>query len=122
MNNYVEIDIETSGLDERVDEIIRLSALKIANGAVADKFVAFCKPNKPLRKEVELLTGITNNDLNGKPTINDVLPDFLAFIGDKTIGARHVAFDVRFINAALEKANMPPIKNEIIDTYNCCVK
>lgn len=118
MNNYVEIDIETSGLDERVDEIIRLSAIKIVNGAVADKFSAFCKPNKPLRKEVEILTGITNDVLNDKPTIRDVLPNFLRFIGDATIGARNVAFDVRFINAALERANMPPIKNEIIDTYS----
>ena len=117
MNNYVVIDIETSGLDEENDEIIRLSALKIKNGEISEKFSSFCKPKKPLLKEMEILTGITNADLNEKPQIIDLLPDFLTFIGNETIVSHNVGFDLKFINAALEKANMPPIKNETVDIY-----
>lgn len=72
MNNFVVIDIETSGLDENKDKIIELSALKIENGKVTDRFSSLCKPSKPLLKEVEILTGITNGDLNDKPMIKDV--------------------------------------------------
>ena len=116
MSNYVIIDIETSGLDKKNDEIIRLSALKIKNGEISEKLSSFCKPKKPLLKEMEILTGITNADLNEKPQIIDLLPDFLTFIGNETIVSHNVGFDLKFINAALEKANMPPIKNETVDT------
>ena len=34
MNNYVVIDIETSGINPDTDEIIRLSALSFFNGNV----------------------------------------------------------------------------------------
>lgn len=117
MNNYVVIDIETSGLGEKSDEIICLSALKIKNGKIVDRFFSLCKPEKSIVKAVEILTGITNADLIDKPPIIDVLFDFLKFIDGETIVAHDVSFDVKFINAALEKANMPPIANETADTY-----
>lgn len=117
MNNYVVIDIETSGLDENKDEIIELSALKIENGEITDRFSSLCKPSKPLLKEVEIWTGITNGDLNDKPMIKDVLPNFLRFIGCDVIIAYNEQFDFKFINVALKKANLPSIKNEIIDIY-----
>ena len=63
MNNYVVIDIETSGINPDKDEIIRLSALKIVSGETTDEFSAFVKPRKPLSAEVERLTGITNKSL-----------------------------------------------------------
>ena len=116
MNNYVVIDIETSGLDEKSDEIIRLSALKIKNGKIVDRFFSLCKPSKPIVNAVEILTGITNDDLNEKPHIIDLLPDFLKFIDSETIVAHNVALDLKFINAALEKTNMPPLKNKTVDT------
>lgn len=115
MNNYIVIDIETSGLDEKSDGIIRLSTLKIRSGKIADRFLSLCKPGKPISKAVEGLTGITNDDLNEKPQIIDLLPDFLKFIGSETIVAHNVEFDLKFVNAALEKANMLPIKNETVD-------
>ena len=117
MNNYVVIDIETSGLDERSGEIICMSALKVKRGEILDRVSSLCKPIKPLTEAAEILTGITNEDLNGKPPIIELLPDFLKFIGTKTIVAHNVLFDVKFINAALEKANMPPLKNKTVDIY-----
>lgn len=117
MNNYVVIDIETSGLDKTKDEIIRLSALKVVSGKAADEFSSFVKPRKPLSAEVERLTGITNKSLEDKRSINVVLPDFLEFIGNSTLVAHNVEFDLKFINAALEQMNMPPLKNETVDIY-----
>lgn len=117
MNNYVAIDIETSGLDESQHEIIELSALKIENGEITDRFSSLCKPSKSLIKEVELLTGITNDELNDKPSIIDLLPHFLDFIGCDVIVAYNAQVDFKFINVALKKANLPSVKNEIIDIY-----
>ena len=116
MNNYVIIDVETSGLDPYEEEIIKLSALKIENKMISKRFSELVKPTKPLTEEVEFLTGITNVDLNEKCRINDLLPDFLSFIGEDPLVAHNVGFAVKFINAALKKAGMPPLKNRTVDT------
>ena len=122
MNNYVVIDIETSGINPEKDEIIRLSALKIVSGETADEFSSFVKPRKPLSAEVERLTGITNKLLEEKQPIKVVLPDFLEFIGNSTLVAHNIGFDMRFINAALKYMGQPIIKNKTEDTLSLARK
>ena len=122
MNNYVVIDIETSGINPDKDEIIRLSALSIVNGNEAGTFFKLAKPIKPLTEEIEILTGITNADLNEKRRINDLLPDFLNFIGDNPLVAHNIGFDIKFISVALKKAGLPPLKNKTVDTLKLARK
>lgn len=117
MNDYVVIDTETSGLDENTDEIIRLSALRIENGEISDRFSSFCKPIKPLTGLAERLTGITNEVLTNQPPIAEILPRFLRFVGEFDVVAHNVGFDMKFINGALEKANMSPLENKAVDTF-----
>lgn len=122
MDNYVIIDVETSGLNPETDEIIRLSALKIENKKISERFSVLAKPTKPLTEEVEILTGITNIDLSKKCWINDLLPDFLNFIGDNPLVAHNIGFDIKFINVALKKASLPPLKNKTVDTLKLARK
>lgn len=122
MNNYVVIDIETSGINPEKDEIIRLSALKIVSGETADEFSSFVKPRKPLSAEVERLTGITNKSLEEKRPIKVVMPDFLEFIGGSTLVAHNIGFDMRFINAALKDMGQPILKNKTEDTLSLARK
>ena len=122
MNNYVVIDIETSGINPEKDEIIRLSALSIVNGNEAGTFFKLAKPIKPLTEEIEILTGITNVDLKEKCGINDLLPYFLNFIGDNPLVAHNIGFDIKFINVALKKAGLSPLKNKIVDTLKLARK
>lgn len=116
MNNYVVIDTETSGLYVDTCEIIKLSALKIRNGAIAERFSSLIKPVAPLSEETERLAGIRNVDLFEKSGINDVLSDFINFIGNDTLVSHNIGFGIKFINSALKKAGMPSLKNETVDT------
>ena len=43
---YVCIDTETTGLDFEYDEVIEISALRIRNGVIVDKFTSLVKPNQ----------------------------------------------------------------------------
>lgn len=116
MNNYIVIDTETSGLYVDTCEIIKLSALKIRNGAIAERFSSLIKPVAPLSEETERLAGIRNVDLSEKSGINDVLSDFINFIGNDTLVSHNIGFGIKFINSALKKAGMPSLKNETVDT------
>ena len=54
--------------------------------------------------------------LADKPTIHEVLPKIMEFLGDNVLVAHNATFDIGFVNAALEREGLPPLKNPIIDT------
>jgi len=113
----VFIDIETTGLNPFTDEIIELGAVKVKDGIILEKFVSLIKPKKPIPKEIENLTGITNELLNkeGK-TLDFVLEEFLNFAGErKIIGHNAIDFDLKFIETHLKKMGKR-ITNPVEDT------
>ena len=54
--------------------------------------------------------------LADKPLFKTVAQAFLDFIGDGTLVIHNAAFDMGFLNAELEWAGFPPLRNEVIDT------
>ena len=58
--------------------------------------------------------------LAGKPEIQAVLPDFLNFLGNSIIIGHNVNFDLRFLNAEMERLSIPPVENQVIDTLGLC--
>ena len=78
--DYVTIDVETTGLDFNNDRIIEISAIKYINNSEFDSFSYLVNPNMKLSETIIRITGITNEDLIDKPTIDEVLPKFIHFI------------------------------------------
>lgn len=114
--DYVVVDIETTGLDPRWDEIIELSALRVRGGEVRDTFSTFVKPENEISDFITQLTGITNDDVADAPSVGVVLPDFLDFIGSDVIVGHNVHFDVNFIYDAAAEHCGRPVSNDIVDT------
>ena len=101
--SFVVIDIETTGLNSNpnvgeVDHIIEVSAVKIENEKIKEKFSSFCACPIPLPQEIEKLTGISNADLANAPTIKQVLCDLHKFCKDSEIVGHNVSFDLGFLN------------------------
>lgn len=97
---FVALDLETTGLDARRDEIIELGAARVENGEVVDTFSRLARPSRPLPRAVALLTGITDRELQAAPPLADVLPEFLEFLGDDPLVAHNSPFDAGFLSAA----------------------
>ena len=97
---FVAFDLETTGLDSRKDCIIEIGAAVIQDGREIDRFQTFVDPGQKLRQETVDLTGITDQMLQGAPTIEQVLPEFLAFVADRVLVAHNADFDCGFIQAA----------------------
>ncbi len=114
--DYVVIDIETTGLDPKFDEIIELSALRVHAGEICSRFTSFVKPENEISSFITELTGITNSDVADAPAIGSILPDFLDFIVSDIIVGHNVHFDLNFIyDAAMEHCGRP-VSNDIVDT------
>lgn len=114
--NYTVVDIETTGLSPQKDNIIELSALKVRDNKVVEEFSTLLKSSKGVNNFISGLTGITNSMLNNAPIIEDVLPEFLAFIGNDIILGHNVNFDMRFIKAKTQLVLNKMVENSIMDT------
>ena len=112
---YVAFDLETTGLSSRTDRIIEIGAVIMKNGEEVDRFQTFVDPERTLERKIVDLTGITDEMLRGAPKIEEVLPQFLKFVGDRVLVAHNADFDVGFIRAECIRQGLP-FRNTYADT------
>ncbi len=116
IDNYTVIDIETTGLSCVKNEIIELSALKIRNNTVVDKFSSLVKPQGHINSFIRGLTGISDDLVKDAKDITRVLPSFIDFIDKDTVLGHNVKFDLRFIKYNLQKHFQRDFNNYAVDT------
>jgi DNA polymerase-3 subunit epsilon len=139
-NNYVVVDIETTGLDPRFDSIIEIGAIRYELGKEIDRFSELVKPNsyyyldeedtkhtddycmvngKPIQyinSFITDLTGITNKMLENARDAKKVLVDFDTFLSNDIVIGHNVNFDMNFLYDAYQEILLKPLMNDFIDT------
>lgn len=113
---YCVIDIETTGLDPRSDEIIELAGIKIEGGKEAARFQSLVKPVHEISPFITGLTGITNEMVSDAPSIEHVLLSFRDFIGDSVLVGHNINFDINFLYDVSEWEQLSPLSNDYVDT------
>ncbi len=103
---FVAFDLETTGLSSANDRIIEIGAVVMKNGQEVDRFQTFVAPGRKLEKKIIDLTGITDEMLRGAPKIEEILPKFLEFVGDRVLVAHNSDFDTGFIRAECERQGL----------------
>lgn len=106
-DEFVAFDLETTGLSMRKDQIIEFGAVIMKNGKEIDRFQMFVDPGCSLSQELTNLTGITNEMLKGAPKIDEALPKFMEFVGDRVLVAHNADFDTGFVREACKRLNIP---------------
>ena len=119
--SFTVIDIETTGLSKSNDEIVELAAIKYRNGVEVDKFVSLVKPKFGIPEDVIAIHHITNRMVLFSPRIEQVLPEFLAFLGDDLLVGHNVNFDVGFIEVASRRLGYDP-EWKYVDTISVAKK
>lgn len=99
----IVFDLETTGLDNQVDRIIEIGAMKIVDFEPVAQFETFVSTDVELTDEIIKLTGIRPDMLVGQPTIEEVLPKFLQFIEGGILVAHNAEFDMGMIRAACSR-------------------
>jgi DNA polymerase-3 subunit epsilon len=113
---YISVDIETTGLDPQKNRIIELAAIRIKDGEAGEKYSELVYPEELVSNFITELTGITNQMLAGARRIEEVLPEFLDFIGDSVILGQNIRFDIGFIDENSRKLFGRAFENDYIDT------
>jgi DNA polymerase-3 subunit epsilon len=116
---FVVLDLETTGLDPELHEIIEVGAIRIVGDSVTQAgFSMLVKPRKQIPKQITQITGITQAmvDEEGQE-LAEVMKLFLEFIGDLPLVAFNAEFDMGFLrNAALRNGF------DIGNRYTCALK
>ena len=104
---FVAFDLETTGLSSKTDTIIEIGAVILQNGKELDRFQTFVDPGRTLDRKIVELTGISDDMLKDAPTIEEILPKFLEFVGNRVLVAHNSDFDTGFIRAACQRQGLP---------------
>ena len=114
-SEFIVFDIETTGLSSRYDKITEIGAVKIKNGQIIKCYNQLINPEIPIPEKIIKLTGITDEMVEDQPKIEDVMGEFIDFIGQSTLVAHNSSFDMGFINENCRKLNIE-LNNPVLDT------
>lgn len=121
----VAFDVETTGLDAELEEIIELGAVKFTferwkeglHPVELDSFAQLVKPSKPIPADVSAINHIFDEMVKEAPPLGQALPRFIRFCGFSSILVAHNAsFDAEFIGRAIAAHRLPIPKNPIFDS------
>jgi DNA polymerase-3 subunit epsilon len=101
-DSIIVLDFETTGLSPDMgDRAIEIGAVRLEKGQVVERFQALMNPGKRISGFIENYTGITNQMLSQAAPCDEVMDQFVDFMGDSNLVAHNASFDKRFLDAEL---------------------
>jgi DNA polymerase III epsilon subunit family exonuclease len=94
----VVIDVETTGTDPKMSDLLEVAAVKIKGTKIVDRWSTFVNPGRPIVGNQ--MHGITDKDVKGAPSPKDTADKLLDFVGDALVVGHNVGFDLGFIEEA----------------------
>lgn len=114
--DYIAFDLETTGLDPEMNDIIEIGAVKVIDGKADQYFSTFVDPVYPIPEEATRVNHITDEMVCGAPRIGEALREFISFIGEVPLLVAHnVRFDAKFLEQAA-KAQHVEISYKYLDS------
>lgn len=120
--DYTIVDVETTGYDQRFDNIIEVGCIKYRGGEETARYNTLIKPPKNYSGNyvdvyIESLTGITNEMLSSAPAFDDVAETLWDFIKGELLVGHNVNFDVNFLYDIFVSFDSALIlNNDFVDT------
>ena len=115
---FVVVDLETTGLQPNLDCIVEIAAVKVLDGVIVDEKTTLVHPGIFVPQETTDITGITTEMLRGQPVFEDVVDEYLRFLGSDGVFVAHNAdFDFGFFNSHLRRMNRGELQNPSLCTF-----
>jgi DNA polymerase III subunit epsilon len=116
---YVVVDTELTGLNEKKDSIVSIGAVRMDGGRIdlSDTFYRLLNPETNLTAESVIIHEITPDEVVEKPDIRTGLAEFLGFCGDGIIVGFCVNIDMEFLNREAKRILGCKIQNLVLDIF-----
>jgi DNA polymerase III subunit epsilon len=115
---FICIDCESTGLDTNNDRIIEIAICKFTFDQVIDSYETLVDPKREIPEESILIHHITQDMVEGKPQIQDILKNVLDMKERYTIVGHGIAFDINLITQEAKRHGIKSHfeRNQVIDT------
>jgi DNA polymerase III epsilon subunit family exonuclease len=117
---FIALDLETTGLSAATDRIVEVAAVRFdETGEDVDFFQSLVNPEQPVSPGAYAVHGLSDNELAQAPTAREVLPHFLAFLGEpesSPLIAHNASFDAGFLGSELQRAGLAVPGHSLYDT------
>lgn len=99
---FIAIDLETTGLDRRRDEIVSIGFVPIVAGRVrlAEAGHDLVRPQRPVSAAAAKIHGLLDDRLEQAAPLADALPRLLAAMTGRIPIAHHAAVEMQFLSRA----------------------
>ncbi len=115
----IVLDTETTGFDPASgDRIVEIGCIELINRLPTENtYHVYINPDRDMPASAEKVHGLSAKFLADKPRFSQIADDFLAFIGNDPLVIHNANFDMKFLNAELEKIGKPTLPDSrAIDT------
>jgi len=96
---FVVIDVETTGTDPKLADLLEIAAVKVKGGKITDRWSTLINPGRAIVGNQ--MHGLKDADVKKAPSPADAARQALKFIGGSTVVGHAVGFDLGFLQAAL---------------------
>ena len=105
MTREIVLDTETTGLDpDAGHRVIEIGCIELVNHIpTGQTFHRYVNPERAMPDDAFAVHGLSEAFLAEHPVFAEVAPAFLDFIGEAKLVIHNAGFDIRFLNAELER-------------------
>jgi DNA polymerase-3 subunit epsilon len=111
MLREIILDTETTGLDpNKGDRVIEIGCIELIDHMPSgETYQQYINPERDMPAESFRIHGLSEAFLADYPVFPEVVDAFLEFIGEDKLVIHNASFDIRFLNAELERLGFAPI-------------
>lgn len=115
--SFVALDLETTGLNPRNNQIISIGAVKTINGQVSHFYrLIKLEVGKTVPSDIAHVTKLSDGELNTKGiNLKEAIVELKYFAKDLSIVGYNLLFDERFLQVAIIRNNIIQFNNKMID-------
>ena len=118
-HSYIALDLETTGLEAKLEKITEIAALRVEDDVITGRFSTLVNPRRSMEARITQLTGFTDDIVKDAPPIEEVIGDVVSFCGRLPLLGHNIIFDYGFLKRAAINSGLE-FDKEGVDTLTIC--
>ncbi len=107
LDEFVAIDVETTGLKPRQQRVIEVALVRFKGGEEIERFESLVNPDREIPSYIVNLTSITNSHVEDAPRFHEIAGRVSEFLAEALLVGHNISFDISFLNAVLMRVDRP---------------
>jgi DNA polymerase III epsilon subunit family exonuclease len=112
---FVAIDLETTGLDPRRDDIVEIAAVPFVDARPQHVYVTRVNPGRSIPPDSSRVHGITDDMVLGAPRIGEALATLEGICRGRVLVGHGIGFDLSVLSRIRRAHRLPPVTNAALD-------